>query len=277
MRKLEPKKGNLLVYIGLLIFAIAGLCVARRTTARHVVSRATPLAVELDDTLRVGIQISPIGVSTAADTIGGFYYDMIRQIAANNNLKIEISGFTQIADALEKLQANEYDIVISDIPVTTELRENFLFTDPVYSDRQVLVQRTDSAGNPFIPTQRDLRGATVHLAADSPFLSRVRNLSHEIGDTIYVIQDSDYGPEQLIMMTALGEIPNVVVNETTAKSMLTQYPELDASLEISFNQFQSWVVAPRDSLLRDSLNVYIERFKLSDDYRMLINKYFSAN
>lgn len=274
MRKLEPKKGNLLIYLGLLIFAVAGLFVARQSTTRHIVKRPTPLAVELDDTIRVGMQISPIGVSTAADTIGGFYYDMIRQIAADNNLTLEISGFTQIADALEMLQANEYDIVISDIPVTTELRENFLFTDPVYSDRQVLVQRTDSTGSPIISTQRQLRGATVHVASESPFIGRIRNLSHEIGDTIYVVQDEDYGPEQLIMMTALGEIPNVVVNVTTAKSMLTKYPELDASLEISFNQFQSWVVAPRDSILRDSLNVYIQRFKLTDDYNSLINKYF---
>ncbi|MDE7135295.1 MAG: hypothetical protein K2N91_01565 [Muribaculaceae bacterium] len=99
MRKLEPKKGNLLIYLGLLIFAIAGLFVARQSTTQHIVKRLTPLAVELDDTIRIGMQISPIGVSTAADTIGGFYYDMIRQIAADNNLTLEISGFTQIAES----------------------------------------------------------------------------------------------------------------------------------------------------------------------------------
>lgn len=272
MKKLEPKKGNLTVYLLLLVFAVVGLMFARQSEKKRI-RYETPLAVELGDTLRVGMQLSPIGVSTAADTIGGFYYDMIRQIAEQNGLVLEISGFSQVADALEMLNANEYDIVISDIPITKELREEYLFTDPVYSDRQVLVQRTDSIGKPVIASQQQLRGATVHLAADSPFLRRVRNLSHEIGDTIYVVQDENYGPEQLVIMTALGEIPNVVVNERTAKSMLSEYPKLDASLEISFNQFQSWAVAKRDSLLRDSLNAYINRFKQTEQYDQLVKKY----
>ncbi|MDE7135294.1 MAG: glutamine ABC transporter substrate-binding protein, partial [Muribaculaceae bacterium] len=57
-------------------------------------------------------------------------------------------------------------------------------------------------------------------------------------------------------------------------SRLKKYPELDASLEISFNQFQSWVVAPRDSILRDSLNSFIQRFQQTEYYNNLINKYF---
>ena len=33
-----------------------------------------------------------------------------------------------------------------------------------------------------------------------------KSLGREIGDTIYVKSESDYGPEQLAIMTALGEI-----------------------------------------------------------------------
>ena len=277
MRRLEPKKGNIIVNLGLLAFAIVGMIFAcDRSKVRGNASHESPLAVELDDTLRVGIQISPMGVSTAgADTIGGFGYEMVNGIAKANNLALQIEGFTQVSDALKRLADNRYDIVISGVPVTSELRSDFLFTVPVYTDHQVLVQRKDSAtGKAPITSQKELRGATVYLAAHSPFLQRVRNLSHEIGDTIYVVQDNEYGPEQLIILTALGEIPNVIANQRTAAALAKQYPDLDISLDMSFNQLQAWAVAPRDSLLRDSLDSYINRYKLTEEYNEILGKYF---
>ena len=85
---------------------------------------------------------------------------------------------------------------------------------------------------------------------NSPFISRLRNLSHEIGDTIYVTEDPQYSSEQLIIMTALGEIPNAVVSARVATPLLRRYPDLDASLEISLNQFHGWAMSHRDSILQ---------------------------
>lgn len=274
MQKLEPKRGNIFIYIALLTVAIFVMVYAYNRSYR---APEPPKPVELgQDTLRVGIQISPLGVSTASDTLGGFYYDMIRQIASDNGLAITIDGFTQISAALEKLDRNDYDLVISDIPVTQNLREGYLFTNPIYADREVLVQRWDSImGQPPISTQSELRGATVHISAQSPFITRLKNLSHEIGDTIYIIQDREYGPEQLMVMTSIGEIDNVVVNEHVAKAIARDYPNLDISLSLSFNQFQSWAVAKRDSVLLDSLNIYIDRFKDTPAFRSLIDRYFN--
>jgi hypothetical protein len=39
--------------------------------------------------------------------------------------------------------------------------------------------------------------------------------------------------------------------------MHKRYPKLDLSVDISFNQFQSWAISPRDSLLRDTLNLWL--------------------
>ncbi len=274
MQKLEPKRGNIFIYIALLVVAIFAMVYAYNRSHR---APEPPKPVELEqDTLRVGIQISPLGVSTASDTLGGFYYDMIRQLASDNGLAITTDGFTQISAALEKLDRNDYDLVISDIPVTQNLREEFLFTNPIYADREVLVQRRDSIlGQPPISTQSGLRGATVHISAQSPFITRLQNLSREIGDTIYIIQDREYGPEQLMVMTSIGEIDNVVVNEHVAKAIARDYPNLDISLSLSFNQFQSWAVAKRDSVLLDSLNIYIDRFKDTPAFRSLIDRYFN--
>ena len=181
-----------------------------------------------------------------------------------------------MTNALSELDSGKFDIVISDIPITTELRDKYLFTDPIYADRQTLVQLTDSiTGLPPIRTQSDLRGDTVYIAAQSPFMSRLRNLSRELGDTIYVFQDKHYGPEQMMLLTAIGQLKNVVVNEQTARSIAKDYPQLDISLTLSFNQFQSWAVAPDKPQLLDSLNVWIARFKETPQFERLVDIYFN--
>lgn len=270
MEPLKLKKGNLILYIILLAAAVATMVVSYPRQSH------TPKAVSSSDTLDVAIKISPIGVTSSADTLSGFYYDMIKRIAETNNLNIRISGFTVLSSALESLAHGNYDLVIADIPVTQELRNRFIFTDPIYADREVLVQLKDSVTElPPITSQSQLRGDTVHLSARSPFLTRIRNLSREIGDTIYVVQNADYGPEQLMILVAHGKIKNVVINEQVAKAIATDYPQLDLSLSLSFNQFQSWALAPKDSILCDSLNIFIERFKRTKEFPKLLDRYFN--
>lgn len=273
MQQLKVKKGHLTLYIVLLAVVVALMIFTRNLAGK---SSGKGEAKAKGDSLTVAIQMSPLGVSTNGDTLSGFYYDMIRQMAQRENLALKIDGFTQVNTALSDLKDGKYDIVISDIPVTSELREKYLFTNPIYADRQTLVQLTDSiTGLPPIQSVFDLRGDTVHIAAQSPFMSRLRNLSREIGDTIYVVQDSLYGPEQMMILTALGQLKNVVVNELTAKSMAKDYPQLDISLTLSFNQFQSWVVTDRKPQLLDSLNVWIDRFKSTPAFQQLVDKYFN--
>lgn len=275
MERLKLKKGHVVIYIALLA-AVFVIMIFTRNIAGKGISDSTANNLSARDSINVAIQISPIGVSTNGDTLGGFYYDMIRQMAEKEHLALKIEAFTQVTSALSDLEDGKYDIVISDIPITSELREKYLFTNPIYADRQTLVQLADSVtGLPPIRTVSDLRGDTVYIAAQSPFMSRLRNLSRELGDTIYVFQDKHYGPEQMMLLTAVGQLKNVVVNEQTARSIAADYPQLDLSVTLSFNQFQSWAVADRKPKLLDSLNVWIDRFKSTPQFEHLVDKYFN--
>lgn len=271
---MKLKKGHVIIYLALLAAVFAVMIFTRNLAGKNRAGRN--VSSQANDTVCVAIQISPLGVSTNGDTLGGFYYDMIRQMAAKEHLPLKIDAFTQVTAALKDLEEGKCDIVISDIPVTSELRDKYLFTDPIYADRQVLVQLADSlTGLPPIQSQADLRGDTVYIAAHSPFMSRLQNLSHELGDTIYVFQDPHYGPEQMMLLTAIGQLKNVVVNEQTARNIAKDYPQLDLSLTLSFNQFQSWVVAPDKPQLLDSLNTWIARFKTSEQFEHLVDRYFN--
>lgn len=209
------------------------------------------------DTLNVAIELSPLGVTMEADTLTGEYYNLLRRVGVLHGINMKFHPFTRLSDALAGLNSGRYSLVVSDIPVTSELRDHYIFVDPLPIDHQVLVQKPDSTGCVPITNQFDLGGKTICLPQNSPFIPRIKNLAGEIGDTIYITEDPLYSSEQMIMMVATGELPNVVASQRTASLMLRQYPELDASLHISFNQFQGWAMAPRDSVLCDSLRIWI--------------------
>lgn len=128
-------------------------------------------------------------------------------------------------------------------------------------------------GRVEIVSQLDLARQEVWVVANSPVVSRLKNLSAEIGDTIYVKQDNHYGAEQLLIMTAVGDIPRAVVNEKSARAIADDYPDVDISTAISFTQFQSWIMRKDNVELADSINAVLKRIKQTDYYKALESKY----
>ena len=76
-------------------------------------------------------------------------------------------------------------------------------------------------------------------------------------------------------MTAIGEIKQAVINEKVAQKLAKKYPFVDISTDISFTQFQPWIVNKNDSILHDSLNSWIQTIKLNQYYNSLSNKYLN--
>lgn len=227
------------------------------------------------ETIDVAIEYSPLSLYTYNDTLGGFNYDLIRQIAIEHNLNLKFHPIVSLTDAIKNFEMGSYDILIAELPLTTEYNNKYLFTIPIYLDKQVLVQRKDSVTfKPKIKSQLDLAGDTIWVVANSPLTNRITNLSREIGDTIYIISDSIYAAEQLFIMTAIGDIKQAVINEKVAQKLAKQYPYIDISTDISFTQFQSWIINKTDSILCDSLNSWIATIKQTEYYKSLESKYF---
>lgn len=254
-KKLEVKKGAMALYVVLLAAALGLMLFARQCSTKRIGQR--PDLVAGGDTLNVAIEISPTGLSLAGDTLSGEYYDLLREVCARHDQPVRFHPYTRLEDALSWLRDGRCRLIVGDLPVTAELRDRLIFVEPVGIDKQVLVQLADTSSS--IKNQFDLAGKIVHVPKESPYIQRLRNLSHEIGDTIYIVEDADYSSEQLVILTAVGEIPRAVVNRSIAESLHGRYPDLDLSVDISFNQFQSWALHPRDSLLRDTLNLWLSR------------------
>lgn len=209
------------------------------------------------DTIDVAIEFNQSCYGVRGDSVFGRDYEIMQRISRSHGIPVKYHPFVPLRHATDGLLSGRYDIVIASMPLTVELKDRFLMTDPVYLDREVLVQQVDSAGLPPVRTPLDLAGDTVWITEDSPFRSRLENLSREIGDTICIMARPDATAEHLVIMTALGRIPRAVVSESVADKLLSRYPTLDKSVAISFTQFQSWALRPDDTALCDSLNRWL--------------------
>lgn len=256
MDRIKPKKGTPWLYISPLVIVVCVMVALRQCSTPGIGNPHEKLAQ--GDTLNVAIEISPMGLNFKGDTLSGPYYEMMKQMCARHNRPVHFIPFTRVDDALAGLAKGKYHVVIADIPITSELKENFLFVDPVGLDKQVLVQRRDTlTGEIAVPDQVALAGKHITLPKGSAFIPRLRNLAAEIGDTIYVDEDPEYSSEQLIILVALDKLPLTVASEGVARDFLSDYPNLDASVDVSLSQFQSWAVAPSDTALRDTLNLWL--------------------
>ncbi len=272
MQNLKQHKGSFTIYILLLIIAVAIMFMLKTCSYKNIKSNIDTASG--GDTIDVAIEYSPLALYSDGDTLCGFNFEFMQSIAKRNKLNVKYHPIVSLSDALEKLATGIYDIIIAELPMTAKYKDDFMFTEPVYLDRQVLVQRIDSATKEKpVKSQLDLAGDTVWVVANSPLAQRISNLSREIGDTIYVMEDVEYAAEQLFLMTTTGDIKQAVINERTAQKLAADYPFIDINTNISFTQFQSWLINKMDSALCDSLNNWIKIEKTSQEYIQMQNRY----
>jgi membrane-bound lytic murein transglycosylase MltF len=225
--------------------------------------------------LNVVTDYNAIGYFVSGDTLAGFQYELLRRLEKDWQIKVNIFLENKLEENIEGLLSQRYDIIARNIPVNIDLRNKVAFTQPVLLNKQVLVQRKAEYNNGIEPIRQHLELAkkTIHVPANSPVILRLDNLSHEIGDTIFIIQDPSYETEQLIMKVAGGDIDFTVCDEKIATQMEKRLPEIDIKTDIGFTQFDSWAVRKDSPILLDSLNIWFSNFKKTKDFQLLIKKY----
>ena len=135
MKKAKLYKGHLLLYVILAFSTIGAMIMVKNCTPKQHITNNYIRAE--DDTINVAIEISPLSFSMATDTIGGFYYDLLRLISRKFDVKFKYHKFVTFNVAKEGLEHDIFDIIVADIPVVSELKEKFLLTEPLFVDQQL--------------------------------------------------------------------------------------------------------------------------------------------
>lgn len=256
----KPRKGQLIALVALLVLVL-GMMVMMMKCSHSAGQRVNPFSSGFTpaggDTLNVAIELNPSVYRVNGDTIVGRDYAILQAISQEKGIPIKYHPFVPLDMALQALDSGIVDVVVTSRPSNSSIKDRYLMTDPVYIDRQILVQRADSASK-VISSQVDLGGDTVWLPPHASFRSRLENLSAEIGDTIIIKSSPDYSAEALFILVATGKIKYAVINEDIARELLPEFDNVDISVPLSFSQFQSWALRKDATALCDSLNLWLK-------------------
>ena len=266
------------VYAGLLIIAVATMIMLWRLKTMpkaEILPRDYP-EIKQEGILRMVTEYNQSGYYVAGDTIEGFQYELSQEIAKLSGLEVQTHLEMSLAESFQELEENKCDIIARNIPITSDIKEEYLFTEPIVLNKQVLVQRTEEANKGIKPlrNQLDLAGKTLYIPKDSPARLRLQNLGHEIGDTISVVEDELYAGEQLALMVAKGDIDYAVCDQQIATLSQKQLPEIDIKTDISFTQLQSWAVRKDSPILLDSLNSWLDQIRKNGTFDKIYKKYY---
>ena len=226
--------------------------------------------------LNVGTDYNSIGYFVSGDTVRGFQLEMLQALEMEWGIRVNLFIENSLEDNLKGLSDKRYDLIARSIPVNTELKEQIAFTVPITLNKLVLVQRKAEFNDSIEPIRQhlDLAKRTIHVPFESPAILRLNNLSHEIGDTIFIVEDPVYEVEQLVIMVAAGDVDFTVCDEKIAMRLAETLPEIDVETDISFTQLESWAVRDDSPVLLDSLNNWLSRFIKTRSFQQIQQRYY---
>jgi membrane-bound lytic murein transglycosylase MltF len=244
-----------------IFFLIALLLI--NTTGKKNASKRDFFQISREGKLNIVTEYNSVDYYVSGDTIAGMQYELCKYIEKRSGLSVEIFLENNMDLCIKGLENCSYDIIARNIPITNENKDFLLFTVPVAQSKQVLVQRKPLAGDStlLIRNQIDLASREVHVPQNSAAILRLRNLSDEIAEPIYIREMEEYSTEQLIYMVACKEIDYAVVDQELALKNSVFFPDIDVKTDIGFTQFQAWALRKTSPVLLDSLNVWISDFK----------------
>lgn len=214
----------------------------------------------------------------------GYQYEMLKLFAGYLGVKLEIVVENDLEKCFDLLNHDQIDLIAMSLTVTKDRSRKIAFSDPYTQTRQVLVQRKpenwrkmktyDDVEAAMIRNHLELAGKTIVIQKNSSFKQRLHNLSDEIGDTIYIVEDPDREVEELIQAVSSGEIDLTIADEHYALVNEKYYSNIDVNTPVSFTQNVAWAIKPGNDSLRISVNDWLSGHKNTFLSRVLYNKYF---
>lgn len=214
----------------------------------------------------------------------GFEYEMLERLAESLDLDLEIIIAEDEDKLIDMLNRGEGDLIAYGFTITEDRKKEVNFTKALYNSHQVLVQRKPKnwrrmkiheINEVLIKDPIQLIGDTVSVKKESSYAKRLKNLSSELGEKIYIDSlPGSWSADKIIKKVAEGEIKYTVADQNIAFINASYYPILDISTKISFSQRIAWATRKNTPELLKAINQWITEVKKTTDYFVIYNKYF---
>ncbi|TDI69238.1 MAG: transporter substrate-binding domain-containing protein [Bacteroidetes bacterium] len=251
-----------------------------------------PVDFDLDKIKERGSLIAIVDNSTTSYFIYkgqpmGYEYELLSLLGEDLGVELQLVITTDIDDAFAKLNGGEGDIVAYNLTVTKERVKRIAFTDHLTLSRQVLIQKKPDnwrqmklheIEKQMIRDQLELIGQEIHVRKSSSFVSRLQNLSEEMGGNVIIVEEpGNVEVENLIHRVAVGDIKYTVADENVAKLNATYHKNLDIKTPISFSQRIAWGVRQNSVQLLQATNTWLAQMKKEVPFYTIYDRYFKSS
>lgn len=205
----------------------------------------------------------------------GYDYDIAQDFCKDHNLKLNVKVADNITHLIEMVQNGEVDLATYAVPVQNELKDSLIYCGLFQISHQVLVQRANK-GDTLIKNESELIDKEVYVINNSKYEQRLRNFNEEIGGGIIIkeIEKDTVVVEDLIQMVSEGKVQYTLCDEYIARLNKTYYRNIDISIQMSFDQRNSWITKKDKPLLAQELNKWFEENTKKPQYKSITKKYF---
>ncbi len=217
----------------------------------------------------------------------GFEYEVLTLFAEDHGLKLRLKIIHDKDYILDSLNAGKGDLAAANLTINEARQEIIDFTNPLFSTRQVLIQRlpdnrrnltADQINKQLIRNPLELAGKAITVRQNTSYFERLQNLSDETGINIKIDIAPNYLViDNLIEMVSEGKIGYTVCDENLAKLICPSFNNLDYKTPISFPQNIGWAVRKTSFQLLDTLNQWLEKKKGSKEFNIVYDKYFEVS
>ncbi len=103
--------------------------------------------IEKKGILHIVTDLNPIGYFVSSDTIAGSNYELLQALQTYTNISFQISVENSLEKSFEGLKTGKYDLIARNIPINSNLRNEYSFSEAILNNRLVLVQRKAEFNN----------------------------------------------------------------------------------------------------------------------------------
>ncbi|MEG1748571.1 MAG: transporter substrate-binding domain-containing protein [Tannerellaceae bacterium] len=208
----------------------------------------------------------------------GYEYDLIKNFAESQGLKLNIKVAESVSRMMEMLKAGEADVIAYPIQINNKTKQELLYCGREEVSSQVLVQSANKKDT-ILTDVTELIGRKVYVKPDTKYAERLKNLDVELGGGIRILDigKDTVTSEDLIEMVSLGEIPYTISDENIARLNKTYYWNINISLQVSFPQRSSWVVRRNSPELAAAINAWTSDNAGKHTYKAAIKRYFELS
>lgn len=225
--------------------------------------------------LTVVTENSEFGFTNTTDSIYGFQFEIVKAFANSMGLELEVIEHKDLSKMSDDVLNGNADVIAGFIPVTKENKSEFLISAPILTSRLMLVQRKDTTSAANLRVKASATGGdTISVIKNSPFISRIKHLSDELGQEIYIAEVNAGNMDEMLTLLEDKKFNLTVCPEILVPALQEKYPTVDFSESIGFNQEYAWMIHPEARELHQKLNDFLTEFVGSSAYWTLYRKYF---